>query len=1078
METTHRSLYTTSSSNKITVPFYAPPRGCKKTSAEIISEARAAMTHEYATNQSIRSSRMAARIRPVNTKRPFTPQERERTLFGGSKKFTCRPPSSFSLDCLLFQEPDHTPITSPHMKKPNPLTFCSSLPSDIDASSSSADFVMWKNWFRNNSAALRLSYYAPPMSASSTAASKFRLPSIQWDAKHQSKSRQLSTTGSLRNLPEEIEDENGAFEYDNHQELPPPRKAYSSPTQRTQNVFDGEFNANVSVVQEPTTAKKLHQNVKFKNQVYPCVNSSQEKHSDNCNELFIIKSKLPKIQKQIHIKEEPSLKENIGKLVFNKEETPCIENSSFSAECLDEYSQRITSGSNSDDKVIPHSQMYVEMSSLSKVKDVYRDHKHLEEKEKLSISTISLTEDSDIFLKSAVVDKGCSNIQVKKSVNKKVNQMGLVLNKSNTASEKGETLSPEPKMVQDEKETFQTILRAVTSLLDNEEKERESLLIQMLKRLFICLESEGVIGSKVCNRKVKPQVLKVLYKLVESSSDLVVLEVARIMLALRVTGSNLTGVCKLIFKVSRNDKNDTYFLSGNILEMFVEALGSASPLDDAEACVYGYGALKFLTMNNVLLEKVIHLGILELMVLHMKIINASRQESASIPEQTNHALFQLTGALRNVAGEENMLLNFIETGTVAELCTSLDLFSSDLDVVSNISRTFSVISAQDECCAAIVNQDHIFKVFVKLILKYPGHQDIIVRLGYTLGNLMAKSDAARRKFFSEEGAMNSLLGLLIIYLEKDQEMVDSPKGPSNNAQHNAGSSGSVEDVIIKTVRIIANMSINAIVGNKLAWDFKCNMSMKSGSSSVKEDGQLLDILLSLLRRKSIQDSEELVHSILSTLNNLSYYPCNSTSSLSDRKLEIAQVLYSLLRTTNLECLIEATRICGNLTRSKDVRDFIFQSGGMERLLTFLESSDHELLCTTVGVIINMMADWDKRLAFRQENGIRKMIDALGKHGEDEWLLATFICQALWNYSIDAVDLYSAFTADELNELLELLADFLDEERLFGIKEGCEANESVKTMVRFQAWEDFSGVATDLLERLEAFLDSLQPQVLT
>jgi hypothetical protein len=51
-------------------------------------------------------------------------------------------------------------------------------------------------------------------------------------------------------------------------------------------------------------------------------------------------------------------------------------------------------------------------------------------------------------------------------------------------------------------------------------------------------------------------------------------------------------------------------------------LGSASPLEDAESCVYGYGALKFLTMNNVLLAKVLKVGILELMVLHIKMVNS------------------------------------------------------------------------------------------------------------------------------------------------------------------------------------------------------------------------------------------------------------------------------------------------------------------------------------------------------------------------------------------------------------------------------------------------------------------------
>jgi len=93
METT-RHTNTASGANRLTVPFYAPPPYIKKTSAEIISEARASIIHE---NEGIRleSTRMAASIRPVNTKRPFTPRERQRTLFGAAHKSTGRPPSSF-----------------------------------------------------------------------------------------------------------------------------------------------------------------------------------------------------------------------------------------------------------------------------------------------------------------------------------------------------------------------------------------------------------------------------------------------------------------------------------------------------------------------------------------------------------------------------------------------------------------------------------------------------------------------------------------------------------------------------------------------------------------------------------------------------------------------------------------------------------------------------------------------------------------------------------------------------------------------------------------------------------------------
>lgn len=71
----------------------------------------------------------------------------------------------------------------------------------------------------------------------------------------------------------------------------------------------------------------------------------------------------------------------------------------------------------------------------------------------------------------------------------------------------------------------------------------------------------------------------------------------------------------------KNDQNDTLFFQKNLLELFLDALGRSSPLDDAEACVYGYGAIKFLTMNSKLMEKILDLGILQLMILHIKIIN-------------------------------------------------------------------------------------------------------------------------------------------------------------------------------------------------------------------------------------------------------------------------------------------------------------------------------------------------------------------------------------------------------------------------------------------------------------------------
>jgi hypothetical protein len=42
-------------------------------------------------------------------------------------------------------------------------------------------------------------------------------------------------------------------------------------------------------------------------------------------------------------------------------------------------------------------------------------------------------------------------------------------------------------------------------------------------------------------------------------------QVCEFLFQFKVSGNNLTSVCKLVFKVSRNEKNDPEFLRGDIL---------------------------------------------------------------------------------------------------------------------------------------------------------------------------------------------------------------------------------------------------------------------------------------------------------------------------------------------------------------------------------------------------------------------------------------------------------------------------------------------------------------------------------
>lgn len=60
----------------------------------------------------------------------------------------------------------------------------------------------------------------------------------------------------------------------------------------------------------------------------------------------------------------------------------------------------------------------------------------------------------------------------------------------------------------------------------------------------------------------------------------------------------------------------------------------------------------------------------------------------------------------------------------------------------NISST---LSTNDNCCDNIAEYEAIYEILVRLFEKYPGNEEIIVRLTYTAGNMVARNDDARVK---------------------------------------------------------------------------------------------------------------------------------------------------------------------------------------------------------------------------------------------------------------------------------------------------------------------------------------------
>ncbi|XP_026846134.1 armadillo repeat-containing protein 2 [Drosophila persimilis] len=621
-----------------------------------------------------------------------------------------------------------------------------------------------------------------------------------------------------------------------------------------------------------------------------------------------------------------------------------------------------------------------------------------------------------------------------------------------------------------------------------------------------------------------------LYGLVECTSPRVLLAVARVVLALRVTGSNLTGACKLIFKVARHEQNDALFHDHDVLELLIDGLGHASPLDEPEACIYAYGCIRFLTASSAqdrddalnrnwiglgeaikaplpapvsatlaampaavlcprkltgqqtLVARLARHGAVELMILHLQMLN----EAGATKRLTGpplHTLYQLSAAMRALAdvSQQQQRLQLQLQLACPHLIRAAEVSMGELEVQANVVRTLSVLSEDSDCCETLHNYAARIGLLLGPSCSSAGASErllaVLSRLGYMLGNILAKHESARTQYFHNDVAMEYLLNVL------EQLGERSP------------SSVALLDAQIKLIRVVANMSVNPEVG--------------AGLGNVRCLGSVLLKLLShtsasLLQKKSAEQ-QELLHATLGALHNLCFYQDKQTpDSIAAPAAGSLQSLIDELSASLAEVLakcqtaatkVELVRVLGNLTRNERARRCFCAAGGLplmvQQLTRQAAGQDYELRTCAIGVLVNLLGDGEQRAPFLQLRGAELLSLLLrGSLEQEDWFLANIVCQALWNLLIDGQCAATLCRSGcILDEVSDLLADYLDEDRLnAGDDDDEQAGDDeheLETQTETEKetdadhdalWEDFALVATDLLERIQNNFDrQQQPQ---
>ncbi|CAG5024512.1 unnamed protein product [Parnassius apollo] len=576
-----------------------------------------------------------------------------------------------------------------------------------------------------------------------------------------------------------------------------------------------------------------------------------------------------------------------------------------------------------------------------------------------------------------------------------------------------------------------TILELAEALASQRASDTERILVLME-------QLQNMLEKTTPSNNLRELLLRCLYVHIDSEEERVLVAIARALLTMRVTGKHLAAACKLVFKIARNDKNDHFFRNSNLLELLVEGCGRADPLAESECCVYGAGALRFLALEPRLCTLAHRAGALHLAALHLKILNNAKAERPrQVQEEATHALYQLTGALRNLAsGGPKTADAFVSSGALAELLAALPL-NTDRDVLTNVARCLSVLSGEDACCGWLCASSSSAPALLHALAACAPRAALAVRLAYTLGNMAAADEQARVNIYNEDGSVDVLLTILESYTNRNER--DTKDLDLDPDLHLVGSDGSNEDVLIKTVRVVANLCLAELAGRGIA-AHHAERTVKALLSCLEVAERPTDKpVIGPIEREGdvyMERREELATAALATLNNITFYlePAEPLDPLDDTIELLCKATCRWLRKDSdgmNAAACEAVRTLGNLSRSTRAAQCLVVEGALDALPPFQEHEEGSVRYAAAGVLVNVCGSGAAGAEGARAAGVALRCAAAAR----DVLAAALLARALWN-----AHAHRPLAPAHAHLITAALAAFLDDDSVFTACEASRAGE--------------------------------------
>ncbi|GAB6020845.1 Armadillo repeat-containing protein 2, variant 2 [Chamberlinius hualienensis] len=429
---------------------------------------------------------------------------------------------------------------------------------------------------------------------------------------------------------------------------------------------------------------------------------------------------------------------------------------------------------------------------------------------------------------------------------------------------------------------------------------------------------------------------------------------------------------------------------------FVEIM---EPIEDWEALTYTMGALKLLSTNFNFLQKLSKAGAVSAMASHLQnIVQIERSEE----DKFGHILFHLTGGLRNMADISSNRHQFIQSNALSLITKLLSgPYSHDVDIILTASKILSKLTMYYEICTSLTeSSEDFFNSANDLLLSMKHDNEITLRLCFALGNITAKNEQARQILFHKANVVPTLLPLI-----DDSSASKCPIQTKTELyqfckQDDYSETSLGEEIQIKVIRLLANMSISPQVGPLIA-----------------NNSEIFDRLIDRVAVKN----EEICLSSLAALSNLTYYLVqNQLFTSTNLHNSIKFITEQLNSSSNQLLLGECLRLATNISHGKDPRKLLSQNKVGTIVIRLMQEDDlnREILYLCCGLLINIVAEETARNDIRQENGVKCFIQKFSKSADEgDWQVAGMLCQILWNYLS-----YTTYSHQNTNQYLVSLLD--------------------------------------------------------